>query len=142
MSINNIDTNNYHKLIASGIMFNSVKGKSFSIAISFKQDDFYRYFKQSSSTPVLMGKMIIYSVQGTPQIHNLVFREDLFGVTDINSVEPWATLTSKVLFDETTMKSIVLKRGQYILIPEIYIPKNIPNNIPHIIKMMELDQFK
>ncbi|WP_434778068.1 hypothetical protein [Neisseria sp. Ec49-e6-T10] len=138
----NKENSNYHRLITSGVMFNSIKGKQFSIAISMKSKDFDKYLRNTPTNPPITGKVIIHSAQGVPQIHSLVFTPDFLGETEFTSYEPWKELTSKILVDEKTKKPIVLKRGQYIIIPELYIPKSAPNNILTIIKIMELDQFE
>ena len=142
------DLANYHKLHTSNLYFTIDKNNyALRLGISFNVELEKLYFKRSSDLPVIKGKFTIYNIKGkaeelNPMTFNIrdnmftdlygmdesIFNPDIKGVIGINLV--------------TRKENEFLQKGKYVVIPEIYVLKDIPQDLEHFISIFERESAK
>ena len=124
-----IDKNNFHLLQTKSEYFTAHNNRAFIFGVSFLQKDLKPEWEKK-----IFGSMTIYSVNK---------KGDLNEVMVIKTYGKWwgdannsdvVRLTAK--WDKTPWNT-ELKKGNYYLVPKIYIPKEMPLDMPHEITIIE-----
>lgn len=141
-------SDDYHKLHTSNVYFVVSKNDyALRLGIGFNVKLEKLYFKHPRDLPVIKGKFTIYNIKGkAKELNPMTFNigdnmfTDLYGMDesifnpDIESVIGINLVTRE--------ENEFLQKGKYVIIPDIYVLKDVPQDLDHFISIFERESAK
>jgi hypothetical protein len=129
-----VDLEKYHKLQTSSVYFSSVKGKPFHVGIGFNKHHREMYFRGKISHDKILGYLTIYSLSKKEKPVKIYLKEGYWNDVWMN------TPIKNAYFIMEYMQE--LKVGEYLIVPNVYISKDIPSDLNNIVMVSEKTTWK
>lgn len=128
-----VDLEKYHKLQTSSVYFSSVKGRPVHLGVGFYKDDREAYFPGLIDNEKIFGSVTVFCLKKNNEPKIIKFARG-----------PWSIRFKSGAIKEmlfmTSLASLAI--GEYLVVYDIYVLKDIPSDLNNIVMVSEKTTWK